>query len=224
MNAMFLGVLIGLAALQLTRSLISFSQPTLSQRIGQFVPGFRSVRANREFDLNKFIRSSVSSFKSQFADQAISRTRREQILVELPDYLDMLSVAASAGESLYASLRIVNSRAKGLLASEVEYLLSAIDMGSSLEDELNSLVRRVKVRHIEEFANKVILAQRRGTPLARVLREHSTAIRDEIRNNILAQAGKNETKMFIPLVFLILPTTVLFAVYPSLQLLNFNYQ
>jgi tight adherence protein C len=97
-------------------------------------------------------------------------------------------------------------------------------MGSSIENELEAMAKRVKVRHVEEFANKVILAQRRGTPMARLLAEHSSSVRAEIRNELLVRAGKNETKMLVPLVFLILPITVLFAVYPSLNLLNFSYQ
>jgi hypothetical protein len=32
-----------------------------------------------------------------------------------------------------------------------------------------------------------------------------------------------ETKMLVPLVFLILPVIVLFAIYPSLKLLNFGF-
>jgi tight adherence protein C len=34
--------------------------------------------------------------------------------------------------------------------------------------------------------------------------------------------AKNETRMMMPLVFLVLPITVLFAVYPSLQFLQFQ--
>ena len=48
-------------------------------------------------------------------------------------------------------------------------------------------------------------------------------MREEIKNRLLEQAGKNETRMLIPLVFLILPVTVLFAIYPSLELLNFGF-
>jgi tight adherence protein C len=56
-----------------------------------------------------------------------------------------------------------------------------------------------------------------------MIREQAASARSEIRNELLTQAGRNETRMLIPLVFLILPITVLFAIYPSLQLLNINY-
>ena len=76
---------------------------------------------------------------------------------------------------------------------------------------------------VSEFVNKVSLALERGTPLAQMLSEQGVSVREEIKSRLLKQAGKNETRMLIPLVFLILPITVLFAIYPSLELLNFGF-
>jgi tight adherence protein C len=44
--------------------------------------------------------------------------------------------------------------------------------------------------------------------------------RGQLRVAQLKNAGKNELKMLVPLVFLILPVTVLFAIFPSLQILQ----
>jgi tight adherence protein C len=63
----------------------------------------------------------------------------------------------------------------------------------------------------------------RGTPLSKMLEDQASSARSEIRNQLLLQAGKNETRMLVPLVFLILPVIVLFAIYPSLKLLNFGF-
>jgi tight adherence protein C len=41
-----------------------------------------------------------------------------------------------------------------------------------------------------------------------------------VQQVIAKKAGQNETRMLVPLIFLILPVTVLFAVYPSLQVLS----
>jgi tight adherence protein C len=56
-----------------------------------------------------------------------------------------------------------------------------------------------------------------------MLSEQALSVREEIKSRLLRQAGRNETRMLIPLVFLILPATVLFAIYPSLELLNFGF-
>jgi tight adherence protein C len=178
-------------------------------------------------------RVSVGSFATASAPVAsidwFSRSRRHsknvnrQIMFELPEIVDLLAVALAAGESLYSALRLVVPRTSGVLAKELQRLLSALDLGADIETELNELSQRVSGRQIAEFSNKLILALSRGTPLAAVMLDQSVSVRAELQQQLTVLAGKNETRMLFPLVFLILPITVLFAIYPSLQLLNLNY-
>jgi tight adherence protein C len=224
MIAVIFGTLLGLGIVKLEQTLFAGSSTRLLQRVSPHLTGFRAGRSVKNSHWLTLIAEFLASGKMRLSDQASIRTRQEQMLWQLPDFLDLMSVALSAGETLYASMHIVTARARGVLADEFRHTLAAIDMGSSIENELEAMAKRVKVRHVEEFANKVILAQRRGTPMARLFAEHSSSVRAEIRNELLVRAGKNETKMLVPLVFLILPITVLFAVYPSLNLLNFSYQ
>lgn len=223
MNALIFGALIGVAMLKLGAAIVPNRRQQLQLRLSNFVPGFRSGRSAKRFDLVAYALSTWLQFKSKLAESSISKSRKELILQQLPDFLELIAVAASAGESFYSALRITNSRAIGVLADEFERVLAAIEMGSSIELELEELSGRIRLRQVEEFANKVILAQRRGTPVAKLMRDQASSIRAEIKNQLLAKAGQNETKMLIPLVFMILPVTVLFAIYPSLQLLNFDY-
>jgi tight adherence protein C len=144
------------------------------------------------------------------------------LLFELGDFLDLFSVALSSGDSVFNSLGRVTIRAQGTLASEFEILLRGVELGESLENELEDLAKRLPQQQVVEMCNKFILALQRGTPLSEMLQSQAESVRSEIRNQIAKQAGKNETRMLIPLVFLILPVTVLFAIYPSLQLLNFQ--
>jgi tight adherence protein C len=75
-------------------------------------------------------------------------------------------------------------------------------------------------RLLIELVQKLKLAIDRGTPLADALESLVETARSEFSASILARAGSSETKMLIPTVFLILPVTVLFAIYPSLSLLG----
>jgi tight adherence protein C len=102
-------------------------------------------------------------------------------------------------------------------------MLAALEIGAELESELKRLAHTLPQRQIVEFSSKLTIAFRRGAPLAQMLRSLAESTRAELRNELLKQAGRNETRMLIPLVFLILPVTVLFAIYPSLQLLNIDY-
>jgi tight adherence protein C len=144
-------------------------------------------------------------------------------MAELPEILELMSVALSAGDGLFGALARVTPRSNGVLAESLKQVLLALELGADLETELAWLAKTLPQRQIIEFANKLSLALRRGTPLSQMLRSLAESTRSELRNNQLKQAGRNETRMLIPLIFLILPVTVLFAVYPSLQLLNIDY-
>lgn len=150
----------------------------------------------------------------------VNSSRNQRALYELPEFLDLLVVALASGEGVFSSIRRVTQVAKGILAKEFDQLVRAVQLGQPLEGELMGLAQRLPQQQVVEFCNKLNLANRRGTPLAHVLQMQSISVRTDIQNQLFKQAGKNETRMMIPLVFLILPITVLFAIYPSLQLLN----
>jgi tight adherence protein C len=203
------------AALLLTGAFVRSLRPvTLSARI---------TAGSSVIDSTRFRQKVLQSLIQKFTDAFASQKNAQQVLFELPDFLELLSVAISSGESIYSSLRRVVPRLNGVLADELRKMLLALELGSDLSGELHELSRRLPQRQVVEFCNKLSLALGRGTPLARVLSEQAESVRQEVMNQLTKQAGKNETRMLVPLVFLILPVTVLFAVYPSLKLLNIAY-
>ncbi len=168
-------------------------------------------------------RSLRQSLSRLFRAQTLSSKRKSQIQSEMPDVIDFLWVATSSGMSLLGAIDLLVSRASGQVSSELARFLEALNLGGDFESELESFAKRLPVRQVEEFTHKITLAVNRGSPLAQMLGEQAISARDELQNALLQRAGRNETRMLIPLVFLILPVTVLFAIYPSLQLLNLNY-
>jgi tight adherence protein C len=155
--------------------------------------------------------------------QAKSSQKISQALFELPEVLDLLIVSLRSGEGIYQSLQMVVPRASGELARELSKCLAAVNYGAALPDEIRKLPNALPHPQFAEFSNKIVMSLVRGTPLAKMLEDQAASARSEIRNQLLRQAGKNETKMLVPLVFLILPVIVLFAIYPSLKLLNFGF-
>lgn len=157
--------------------------------------------------------------RSRFASQ----NRLREAVLELPEILELLAASLAAGDGLFAALARVVPRAKGVLGDSLRKVMASIELGADLESELEWLASKLPQRQIIEFSTKLSQAHRRGAPLAQMLKNLAESTRTELRNDLLKQAGRNETRMLIPLVFLILPVTVLFAVYPSLQLLNIDY-
>jgi tight adherence protein C len=68
----------------------------------------------------------------------------------------------------------------------------------------------------------MVVAVERGTPLADVLRAQAQDVRESGRRAVMEAGGRKEILMMVPVVFLVLPITVLFAVFPGLSFLSFS--
>ncbi len=73
---------------------------------------------------------------------------------------------------------------------------------------------------LNRFVDGVAVAIERGTPLADVLRAQAQDARDNAKRELMETAGKKEIAMLAPVVFFILPLTVVFAIFPGLSLLH----
>jgi tight adherence protein C len=79
------------------------------------------------------------------------------------------------------------------------------------------------IEELAELCQKLRVSIERGTPIAHQISNLSDSIQQRVMRELIRRAGQNETKMLIPTIFLILPVTVLFAIFPSLLLLQANY-
>ena len=178
----------------------------------------------REVEIQTFrLSGRLSMIRESLRVRLVSRKKLRMAVSELPEIIELMAVSLSAGDGIYGALTRVVPRANGVLAESLRMMLASLELGGELDVELERLAKRLPHRQIAEFTSKVSIALRRGTPLSQMLSSLAESARAEQRNDLLKQVGRNETKMLIPLVFLILPVTVLFAVYPSLQLLNIDY-
>jgi tight adherence protein C len=148
---------------------------------------------------------------------------RRQIDAELPDLIDLACGALLTGQSLHSAIERVASRSNSLVAGELRVFLRNVSLGQSLSSELAALCERKPTAAMKEFVNKISLSIERGTPLAESFEALSASLRERRAFELLKRAGANETKMLIPLVALVLPTTVLFALYPSVLVLNIGF-
>jgi tight adherence protein C len=158
-----------------------------------------------------------------FTTHKSSKKQDLDLLFQIPDFLDLFSVALSSGESVYSALSRVVPRMTGSVANEFENLLTALNLGSDFEAELIQMNTRNASNPLGEVANRLLQANRRGTPLAQMLISQAAFVRSDLQNQLLKLSGRNETRMLIPLVFLILPVTILFAIFPSLEMLGGTY-
>jgi len=154
---------------------------------------------------------------------AAARSRVKRMTSELPVILEFLTLSLSAGEGVLDSFRRISMTSNGELASELGRVVSAVNSGSAVAASLHECARGIQMPEFTRCVDQIVGALERGTPLADVLRAQSQDAREESKRELLEVAGKKEVAMMIPLVFLILPVTILFAVFPGLFVLQLGF-
>jgi len=155
----------------------------------------------------------------QWLSRAVRR-REERMLAEFPTVAELLALAVTAGEGPVPALERVAATARGELSGEISAMLSDVRAGAPIATALTDMADRTGLPSLTRFAEGVAVALERGTPLADVLRAQAQDVRESGRRALMEAGGKKEVAMLVPVVFLILPITVVFAVFPSLATLQ----
>ncbi|MEI2268493.1 MULTISPECIES: type II secretion system F family protein [unclassified Microbacterium] len=149
-----------------------------------------------------------------------ARRRRARVEEELPTLLEFLSLCLAAGEGLRDALRRVGEIGTGELTVEIRRAVLDSGTGSNLSDALLDLGRRLDVPTLSRAIEHLVAAIDRGAPLAGVLQAQAGDAREDAKRSLIEQAGKKEIAMLFPIVFLLLPMSVLFAVFPGIVMLR----
>lgn len=143
--------------------------------------------------------------------------RREQaMLSEFPVVADLLALSVVAGEAPVDALERVCRLTGGELARDLARALARTRAGTPVTKALGELAEQTTLESLTRFLQGLVVAIERGTPLADVLRAQAGDVREAGKRALLEAGGRKEISMMIPVVFLILPVTVLFALYPGL--------
>jgi len=144
------------------------------------------------------------------------------MLTEFPTVAELLALAVGAGEGAVGALDRVCRLSHGELAGELRRCLADARAGANLPTALHGLADRTGLPSLRRFVDGVVIAVQRGTPLAEVLRAQAQDVREEGRRALMEAGGRKEIAMMVPVVFLILPVTVLFAVFPGFSFFQFT--
>jgi tight adherence protein C len=150
------------------------------------------------------------------------RRRHERMLAEFPTIAELLALSVGAGEGAVGALDRVARTCRGELAAELRRTLADARAGASLVQALEGLAARTSLPSLARFVDGITVAVERGTPLADVLRAQAQDVREASRRQLMDTGGKKEIAMMLPVVFLVLPVTVLFVVYPGIAALDLN--
>jgi Flp pilus assembly protein TadB len=151
------------------------------------------------------------------------RMRPDRIIVgevRQEECLDLLALAITAGEGPVGALERVTRISSGELTRELSRALAEARSGASLVQALEGIARRTSLAPLARFVDGVAVAVERGTPLAEVMRAQAVDVREAGKRQLLESAGRREIAMMVPVVFLVLPVTVILTTFSKRPVLE----
>jgi tight adherence protein C len=145
-----------------------------------------------------------------------ARHLRSAMDAQIPQFLDLLAAASSAGLSGQISLRRAVHALGGPLANELRNVLDAIDLGAHWRRELAAAAERLQLSDLRRIVTVLSRTETLGASLADSTAELAASVRSARRAAVTERARTAPVKMLFPLVFLVLPAFLLLTVVPVL--------
>ncbi len=187
-----------------------------------FVPTFEGLPAIVRL-ATPVIAAALGAALRDWVLQRRARRRLARISAELPTVLEFLTLSLTAGEGMLDAVRRVASAGSGELPGEFARVVSEVGTGVPLGRALAELRDGLEHPALSRAIDQVLGALDRGAPLAAVLRSQAGDARDAAKRDLIELAGRKEIAMLVPLIFLILPVTVAFALFPGYLVLQAGF-
>jgi tight adherence protein C len=143
------------------------------------------------------------------------RARGTELVLQLPDALDLLTISVEAGLGFDAALAKVVEKMEGPLVDEFRQALAEVRMGRARRDALRDVATRADQQPITNFIGAIVQAEQLGVPIAKVLQIQSQQLRIERRQRAEEAAAKAPVKMLFPMVGCIFPTIFIVILGPA---------
>jgi tight adherence protein C len=146
--------------------------------------------------------------------------RTTQLASALPVAIDLVTLCVMAGESVPAACGRVAQTLPSGIGVEFARVVADVRAGSPIIEALGSMSRRIPDPDVGRFVDTLCTGIEKGAPLAETLRAQAEDGRESRRRRLLELGGRREVLMLVPVVFLIMPTVVAFALWPGLVSLD----
>jgi tight adherence protein C len=144
-----------------------------------------------------------------------NKKSRKRIESEFPQVVELFAILLAGSQSPATALDHISRRTEGEFALLLREAVSQIHAGANFSHALDLLNVRIQSSMVRRFCDSLMIAIERGSPLVDVVNRQVEEVRNEERSRLLVAAGRAEIALMIPVVFLILPISVLFALWPS---------
>ena len=143
------------------------------------------------------------------------KSRKEAILRELPDTMDVLMVSVEAGLGLDAAIVRQYAKNKSVVLTELNGAIREVQMGVPRRTALKEMADRCDVKELTAFVTALLQADQLGVPIKNVLDVQSERLRVERKQMIQAKAAKAPIKIMLPTVAFIFPVIFIIQLGPA---------
>lgn len=150
--------------------------------------------------------------------RAAARARARAIEEQVPVLADLLALGVSAGATPVAAMDRAARHLSGPLGEDITMAMDRVRSGEAVESVLIDLGGESP--SLSRLVESMLIALDRGTPLSDVLRAQALDARADERRRLMESAGRKDVAMLVPIVFLVLPSVVLIALFPAVRSLE----
>jgi tight adherence protein C len=143
------------------------------------------------------------------------KKRSFEMVLQLPDALDLLTISVEAGLGFDAALSKVVEKMEGPLVDQFRQALAEVRMGRPRREALRDVANRADAQPVSNFIGAIVQAEQLGVPIAKVLQIQSNQLRIERRQRAEEAAAKAPVKMLFPMVGCIFPTIFIVILGPA---------
>lgn len=168
--------------------------------------------------LRSVLGGGIFFFAPEFILDLMRSSRKKQIILGLPDALDLLVVSVEAGLGLDQGIRKVADEMRNsyrILSDELQLSTLHLQMGRVRATVLQELGSRTGVEDLRTLASLLIQADKFGSGVAQALRVQSEAMRIKRQQIAEEKAAKTAVKLIFPLVIFIFPGVFVVLVGPA---------
>ena len=145
-----------------------------------------------------------------------TKSRKEDLVAQMPDVLDLLTVSVEAGLGFDAAIVKVCERMKGPLVEEFRIVLHEMRIGEARAKALKNMADRLDMNETTTFARSIVQADQLGISLARILRVQGQDMRHRRQMAAEERAMKAPIKMLFPIAVFIFPAMFVVILGPAM--------